>query len=301
MSLTLLTTYGWLGAFVTLWIGLCVGSFLNVVIYRYPIMLQRAWNEQAKEILRETQSRDAQDEPSEDPQLQASELETFNLSIPRSHCPGCGEMIKWWQNIPLLSWLMLGGSCAACKTKISIRYPLVELLTGLATVVVVMTFGFTWFALLACICTWLLVAALGIDFDTQLLPDQLTYPILWLGLIANGFFSGLVTLQDAVLGAVAGYLFLWGTYWVFKLLTGKEGMGYGDFKLLAGLGAWVGWQSLPSIVLLSAVLGLIYAFVQMGILRNQDRSEAIAFGPYLAIAGWIALIFFEQMLVLFAF
>ncbi|MEM7096935.1 MAG: A24 family peptidase [Pseudomonadota bacterium] len=295
MDFAVLTTYGWLGFFLTLWIGLSVGSFLNVVIYRYPIMLQREWEQQAQEILAQ-EAQEAQENLGEENQeKEEKEADLFNLAVPRSACPNCGHQITALENIPVFSWLFLRGKCSSCKTRISARYPLVELATAMATLMVISTFGFTWLGLYACLFTWLLVAAFGIDYDTQLLPDQLTYPILWLGLIANMGADKLVPLPDAVIGAIAGYLFLWGIYWIFKLLTGKEGMGYGDFKLFAALGAWMGWQMLPNIILIAAVLGLIYALTQI-VFKKQERSQPIPFGPFLAIGGWTGLVFGEQLL-----
>ena len=297
MSLDNLMTYGWLGLAVVAWLGLSIGSFLNVVIYRLPIMMERDWLRQAQEILREANS----DQPAIEPDPSDDEQQaTFNLMLPRSRCPNCEHLITAWQNVPLLSWIFLRGKCASCKTPISARYPVVELLTALATLSVIVCFGFTSLGLGACLLTWLLIAAFGIDFDTKLLPDQLTYPILWLGLLTNTIISGPVPLHDAVIGAIAGYLFLWGTYWAFKLVTGKEGMGYGDFKLFAGLGAWLGWQALPSIILIAAVFGLIYAGTQI-VGKKQTSAEPIAFGPFLAFAGWVTLLFRDTVLALFAF
>ena len=277
----LLLAYGWQGLVLATWVTLSVGSFLNVVIYRYPIILDREWRSQAREIL----------------ELEPERQEKFNLSVPRSRCPSCGTQITWYQNIPVLSWLFLRGKCANCQAPISARYPFVELATALLSLAVLATFGFTLFGFAATIFTWLLIALTMIDYDTKLLPDQLTYPVLWLGLLVSTF-GGVVYLPDAVIGAIAGYLFLWSTYWAFKLLTGKEGMGYGDFKLLAALGAWLGWQALPSIILLSAVVGLIYAGGRI-ILRRQSREDAIPFGPFLAIAGWVTLMFRDTVLGLF--
>ncbi len=276
MSLELLTAYGWLGWLLALWVGLSVGSFLNVVIYRYPVMLEREWRAQAREIL---------EEPAED-----AADETFNLAVPGSRCPACGHKIRAWENIPVISWLVLRGRCSACGTRISFRYPGIELLTGIMTLAVLATFGFTSTGYAACLLTWLLVAATFIDYDTKLLPDQLTYPVLWLGLFCNAFLIPIVPIGDAIAGALAGYLFLWGTYWAFKLITGKEGMGYGDFKLLAGLGAWMGWQALPHILLIAAVLGLIYAGSRI-FSKKQTRQDSIPFGPFLAGAGWVVLLF----------
>ena len=278
-----LLSYGWAGLILALWFGLAVGSFLNVVIYRLPIMLERQWNADSRMQLE--LPADSQEEP-------------FNLWQPRSRCPQCAAPIKALQNIPVVSWLMLRGRCASCRARIPVRYPLVELLTAAATLLVISVYGFTWLGLAAVICTWVLIAATFIDFDTQLLPDALTLPLLWLGLLTNAFGNGITTLQSAVIGAVAGYLFLWSTYWGFKLATGKEGMGYGDFKLLAAIGAWLGWQALPATMLLAAVLGLVYAAATF-LVGARGRAQPIPFGPFLASAGWVCLLFRDTVLTFF--
>ena len=264
-----------LGTFL---IGLLVGSFLNVLIYRLPTMMQRDWREQASEILGlPTEPRPA----------------TFNLVLPNSSCPHCSHEIKPWENIPVISYLFLRGKCSSCKAPISMRYPLVELACGLLSAFIAWHFGFTWQAGAMLLLTWGLLAMSLIDVDHQLLPDSLVLPLLWLGLIANSF--GLFTsLEDALWGAIAGYLSLWSVYWLFKLVTGKEGMGYGDFKLLAMLGAWGGWQVLPLTILLSSLVGAVLGLIMLR-LRNAETSTPIPFGPYLAIAGWIALIWGEQI------
>jgi len=285
MSFDLLTTYGWQGVVLFVWVALAIGSFLNVVIYRVPVMLQREWEDQARSIL-EIETPDG------------TETEPFNLVAPRSRCPKCSHQITAVENIPVLSWLVLRGKCAACSARIPFRYPAVEMLTAICSVAIITLFGFTWFGLLACVFTWMLISLTFIDYDTTLLPDQITYPLLWLGLIANGFFTGIVPLHDAIAGAIAGYLFLWCTYWVFKLLSGKEGMGYGDFKLLAALGAWLGWQALPTIVVIAAVLGLLYAVIRIFTAR-QTSSEPIPFGPFLASAGWATLVIRDTFLAVF--
>ncbi|MFZ3154802.1 prepilin peptidase [Pseudomonas sp.] len=259
-------------------IGLLIGSFLNVVVYRLPIMMQRDWREQAREIL---------ELPGE------AQTATFNLVLPNSSCPHCAHEIKPWENIPLISYLFLRGKCSSCKAPISLRYPLVELSCGLLSGFIAWHFGFTWQAGGMLLLTWGLLAMSLIDADHQLLPDSLVLPLLWLGLIANSF--GLFTsLGDALWGAVAGYLSLWSVYWLFKLVTGKEGMGYGDFKLLAMLGAWGGWQVLPLTILLSSLVGAVLGLIMLR-LRNAETSTPIPFGPYLAIAGWIALLWGEQI------
>ncbi|WP_415753513.1 prepilin peptidase [Pseudomonas leptonychotis] len=263
---------------VSLLLGLLIGSFLNVVVYRLPKMMQRDWREQAREIL---------ELPAE------AQAATFNLVLPNSSCPHCAHEIKPWENIPVISYLFLRGKCSSCKAPISPRYPLVELTCGLLSAYIAWHFGFTWQAGGMLLLTWGLLAMSLIDADHQLLPDSLVLPLLWLGLIANNF--GLFTsLEDALWGAIAGYLSLWSVYWLFKLVTGKEGMGYGDFKLLAMLGAWGGWQVIPLTILLSSLVGAVLGLLMLR-LRNAETSTPIPFGPYLAIAGWIALLWGEQI------
>jgi len=258
-------------------LGLLVGSFLNVVIHRLPIMMQRDWRAQAREFL----------------QLPAEPVSTFNLVLPHSHCPHCDHQIRAWENIPLVSWLALRGKCSSCRAPISARYPLVELLCGLLSAYVAWHFGFSWQAGAMLLLTWGLLAMSMIDVDHQLLPDSIVLPLLWLGLIVNSF--GLfASLPDALWGAVAGYLSLWSVYWMFKLVTGKEGMGYGDFKLLAMLGAWGGWQVLPLTILLSSVVGAVLGTIMLR-LQKAESGTAIPFGPYLAIAGWIALLWGDRI------
>ena len=256
-------------------LGLLVGSFLNVVIYRLPIMLERSWQQEYRDYFGESSA-------------DTTPAARFNLMIPRSACPHCGHPISALENIPLVSWLWLRGRCRACQAPISARYPLVELLTGLATACVAWHFNPGCPLLGALGLTWTLIALTFIDLDKMLLPDQLTLPLLWAGLLLN-LIGGLAPLQDAVIGAIAGYLLLWSLYWSFKLLTGKEGMGYGDFKLLAALGAWLGWQSLPLILILSSVVGAV-AGISLMLLRRHQQGNPIPFGPYLAMAGWIALL-----------
>ncbi len=258
-------------------LGLLVGSFLNVVIHRLPIMMQRDWRAQAREFL----------------ELPGEPAATFNLVLPHSHCPHCDHEIRPWENIPLVSWLALRGKCSSCKAPISKRYPLVELACGLLSAYVAWHFGFTWQAGAMLLLTWGLLAMSMIDVDHQLLPDSIVLPLLWLGLLVN-LFGLFTTLPDAVWGAVAGYLSLWSVYWLFKLVTGKEGMGYGDFKLLAMLGAWGGWQVLPLTILLSSVVGAVLGTIMLRV-QKADSGTAIPFGPYLAIAGWIALLWGDQI------
>lgn len=259
-------------------LGLIVGSFLNVLIHRLPIMLDRDWTTQSRAML------GLPPEP---------KGPAYNLLLPHSECPRCSHKIRAWENIPVISYLMLRGKCAECRAKISLRYPLVELATGILSAFVVYHFGLSWQAGAFLVLTWGLLAMSLIDADHQLLPDVLVLPLLWLGLIVNG--QGLFTdLYDALWGAVAGYLSLWLVYWAFKLITGKEGMGYGDFKLLAMLGAWGGWQILPLTILLSSLVGAILGVVMLK-MRNAQTSTPIPFGPYLAIAGWIALLWGDQI------
>lgn len=256
-------------------IGLLIGSFLNVVIHRLPQMMMRQFRAEVQLNWPQLKL------PAEQPQLPA----VYNLVVPNSGCPACGAAIKPWDNIPVISWLLLRGKCRQCLAPISGRYPLVELLTGLAFGWCAFHFGWSLALAGSLIFTALLIALIFIDIDEMLLPDQLTLPLLWLGLLFN-LQGTYVSLPEAVIGAVAGYLSLWSVYWAFKLLTGKEGMGYGDFKLLAALGAWMGWQQLPLIILLSSAVGAAFGIAT---LLRRGESRPIPFGPYLAIAGWIAL------------
>jgi leader peptidase (prepilin peptidase)/N-methyltransferase len=258
-------------------LGLLVGSFLNVVIYRLPKMMERDWHCQCAELRGE----------------EATASEALSLAKPRSRCPNCGHAITVLENIPVLSWLFLRGRCSDCRAPISIRYPMVEALTGLLTAFAAAHFGFGWTAAGAIFLLWCLIALTFIDFDTQLLPDSITLPLLWAGLLFN--LSGTFTdLQSAVLGAIIGYLALWSVYWGFKLTTGKEGMGYGDFKLLGALGAWLGWQMLPLVILLSSLVGAVVG-IALIVLAKQGRNVPIPFGPYLATAGLIALFWGKEL------
>lgn len=260
--------------FTVLVLSLLVGSFLNVVILRLPIMMFRAFKQDCQEA-----------ELPKHPALDDLAL-PYNLIKPDSHCPQCAAPVRAWQNIPVISWLLLGGKCAGCEQKISIRYPMVELVTGLLSAALVWIFPWGWQLAAMLVFTWLLISMSMIDIDYQILPDSLTLGLLWLGLIVNSF--GLFTdLQSAVWGAVFGYLSLWSVYWLFKLATGKEGMGFGDFKLLAALGAWLGATSLPLIILLSSVVGAVVGIAGI-IILGRDKNLPIPFGPYLAAAGWIA-------------
>jgi leader peptidase (prepilin peptidase)/N-methyltransferase len=265
--------------------GLVVGSFLNVVIHRLPIMMQRRWRRDCVEYL--VDSGDLNADKKNQP------VEQFDLVVPRSACPHCGHKITALENIPIVSYLVLRGRCRECQHPISIRYPAVELLCGLMAVVVAWQFGVTWQALFGFGLTASLIALTFIDLDHQYLPDDITLPLLWFGLLINiqGVFTDLVS---AVIGATAGYLVLWSVYKIFKKLTGKEGMGYGDFKLLAALGAWLGWQALPAIILLSSLVGAVIG-ISLIAFRKHERSIPIPFGPYLAMAGWIYLIWGPQI------
>ncbi|HEY2274552.1 MAG TPA: A24 family peptidase [Steroidobacteraceae bacterium] len=267
-------------------LGLAVGSFLNVVIYRLPLMLDREWRAQCAELA----GHDAHSTTAA-----GDAAEPFNLVVPRSACPSCKAPITALQNIPLLSWLLLRGRCAHCGAPISVRYPMVELLTGVLSGWVAARFGFGLAALAALLLTWFLIALTFIDIDRQLLPDSLTLPLLWLGLTlslwgAQGDAAVPVDVRSSLIGAVAGYLSLWSVYHLFRLVTGKEGMGYGDFKLLAALGAWLGWQMLLPVILIAAVVGAVVGILILAI-RRQSRATPIAFGPFLAAAGWLALMF----------
>jgi leader peptidase (prepilin peptidase)/N-methyltransferase len=262
-------------------IGLLVGSFLNVVIYRLPVMMEREWKSECKLIL-------DPDSPDEEP------AEPFNLAFPNSHCPNCDAPIRAWQNIPVISYVLLRGQCANCKVSISARYPIIEAVTALMSAIIAWQLGASLEMLAALFFTWSLIALTMIDADHKLLPDQITLPLLWAGLLLNSF-SLFVPLYDAVWGAIGGYLSLWSVYWLFKILTGKDGMGYGDFKLLAALGAWLGWQSLLVIILLSSLVGAIVGSIIL-LANKQGRNTAIPFGPYLAAAGWIAFLWGDQII-----
>ena len=267
-------------------LGLVVGSFLNVVIYRVPLMLDREWRAQCAELA---------GHDSHSTTAAAAAAEPFNLVVPRSACPACKAPIGALENIPVLSWLFLRGRCAHCGAPISLRYPLVELLTGVLSACVAAQFGFGFAALAALVLTWFLIALTFIDIDHQLLPDGLTLPLLWLGLTLSlwgppGGTALPVDVRSSLIGALAGYLSLWSVYHLFRLVTGKEGMGYGDFKLLAALGAWLGWQMLLPVILMAAVVGAAVGIAMLAI-RRQSRATPIAFGPFLAAAGWLALMF----------
>ena len=283
MTLTdFFATYPMLLVAISLVFGLLVGSFLNVVIYRLPLMMQAEWTQQCSELLE-----------IENPSKPSASESSFNLAVPNSHCPKCKHEISALENIPVFSWLFLGGKCRHCQASISARYPIMEAFTGLITALVVFQFGFTWLTLAVLFLSWSLIVLTMIDFDHQLLPDDITLPLLWLGLVINSL--GLITsLEQAVWGAIVGYAILWGVYWLFKLVTGKEGMGYGDFKLLAALGAWMGWQSLPVIILLSSFVGAVVG-LSLIVIKGRDKNIPIPFGPYLASAGFLALLWGDEL------
>lgn len=279
-------------------LGLLVGSFLNVVAYRLPLMLEHAWIQDAKYITAIIAAGHSLIRPRPlefEQNLPTPEQPPVTLSKPRSHCPKCKTQIKAWQNIPLLSYLFLRGQCAqpACDAKIPKRYFAVELVTGLASFIVAQHFGLSIACAAALILTWSLIALTLIDFDTQLLPDQIVLPLIWLGIIIN-YFEILVIFDQAVLGAIAGYMSLWSIFHIFKWLTGKDGMGFGDFKLFAALGAWLGVAALPAILMLASLVGSIVGLALI-VFKNHHRQQPIAFGPYLAVAGWLAMIFASQI------
>jgi len=261
-------------------LSLTIGSFLNVVIYRFPKMLEQGWYAECREFLA--------DEVNDIPEKKQANI---TLSTPNSTCPKCDHQIRFYENIPIISWVFLKGKCSACKNSISARYPLIEATTALLSVVIASHFGVTYLTLFALILTWGLVSLTMIDFDHMLLPDQITYPLLWLGLLVN-LSGSIVPLEQAVIGAVAGYMSLFTVMWLFKLITGKQGMGHGDFKLLAVFGAWLGWQLLPLLILMASAVGAIIG-ISLMVFNNHQRQQPIPFGPYLAIAGWICLLWGE--------
>ena len=260
-------------------LGLMVGSFLNVVIHRLPKMMEIGWQQQCAELSGKTPLSHAEDEP--------AHISPYNLIVPRSACPHCNHVISAWENIPIVSYLLLRGKCRGCGAAISPRYPIIEAVSGMLCAYAAWHFGFGWAAIGALLLIWALLALTAIDFDTQLLPDDITLPLLWAGLLFN-LFGVFTDLHSAVLGAVIGYLALWAVYWLFKLAPGKEGMGYGDFKLLAAMGAWLGWQMLPLIILLSSLVGAL-AGITLIVALKHGRPLPIPFGPYLAGGGLIAL------------
>ncbi len=280
LTLTQLPTPIVVVAAITL--GLLVGSFLNVVILRLPKMMENEWKNDCCELLNIKNE---------------SAKTTFNLGFPNSHCPNCNHKIRAWENIPVISYLFLKGQCSSCKSSISIRYPIIELISGLLAGYVIYFYGATPQGLTALLLLWALIALTAIDIDTQYLPDNITLPLLWLGLLINSF-DVFTDIYSAVYGAIAGYGILWSVYWLFKLLTGKEGMGFGDFKLLAALGAWMGWEALPVIIILSSLVGAVIGIAGI-LIQGRDKNIPIPFGPYLAIAGFITLLYGDKITQLY--
>ncbi len=261
-------------------LSLTVGSFLNVVVYRLPKMLEREWYGECREFLADEVSK-----------IPAKTIPKISLSKPDSTCPKCGHAIRFYENVPVLSWLVLGGKCSQCKNAISKRYPIVELSTAILSLVVAQVYGVSIFTVFMLLLTWGLISLTLIDLDHMLLPDQIVLPFLWLGLLFN-IDAGFVTLDQAVIGAAAGYMSLYSVFWLFKLLTGKEGMGHGDFKLFALFGAWIGWQLLPLLILMASVVGAIVG-ISLMVFKGHKREQAIPFGPYIAVAGWITILWGE--------
>jgi len=268
--------------------SLFVGSFLNVVIHRLPIMMENAWRRECAELLdcdtKASGSNSSLDQP-------------FNLVVPRSRCPACNSPVKAWQNIPVLSYVILGGKCSSCKAPISLQYPAVEIVTALLSALVAIKFGVSLQTVAGVLLTWSLVALTVIDFKSTLLPDDITLPMVWLGLIMS-LVPVFVGAPEAIVGAAVGYLSLWSVYQLFKLVTGKEGMGYGDFKLMAVFGAWFGWQAIPSIILLSSVVGAAVG-ITLVLTLGRDKNVPIPFGPYLAAAGWLAMLYGDNLKALY--
>jgi len=263
-------------------LSLLIGSFLNVVVYRLPKMMQNGWYQDCREFLAD-----------EIKDIPAKKIDKLTLSTPDSTCPKCDHKIRFYENIPVISWLLLKGKCSQCKNSISIRYPLVETSTALLSLVIACKYGPTAEAALLLLLTWGLICLTLIDFDHMLLPDQIVLPLLWLGLLVN-INTTFVALDDAVIGAAVGYGSLFSVFWLFKLLTGKEGMGHGDFKLFALFGAWIGWQLLPVLILMASVVGAIIG-ISLMLFKNHQREQAIPFGPYLAIAGWISILWGKEI------
>jgi len=264
-------------------ISLAIGSFLNVVIYRFPKMLEQGWYDECRGFL--------SDELDKTKQPKASDK--ISLSKPNSSCPKCGHSIRFYENIPVISWLFLKGKCSSCQSNISIRYPLIEATTALLSVLIASKYGVSLQTLFLLILTWGLISLTMIDFDHMLLPDQITLPLMWLGLLVNTTAT-FVSLEDAVIGAAAGYMSLFSIFWLFKLLTGKEGMGFGDFKLVAVFGAWMGWQLLPLLILMASFVGA-FVGISLMVFKNHQREQAIPFGPYLAVAGWVTLLWGQSI------
>jgi leader peptidase (prepilin peptidase)/N-methyltransferase len=287
----LFTYYPWLFPVFAAIFGLLIGSFLNVVIHRLPIMMERQWKADCIECFPEF-DKETKQEKSNPPSASTA---VFNLSVPRSRCPHCQHAITMWENIPVISWLVLKGKCSACGVKISARYPTIELLTAVMTTIIAIMLPPSLWAIAVIFFSFALIALTFIDIDTMLLPDQITLPLMWAGIAAALVGLSPVSLQDAIIGAMVGYLSLWSLFWCFKLITGKEGMGYGDFKLLAALGAWLGWQSLPFVVLLSSLVGAVCGIILLRVQRS-DSQTPFSFGPYLAMAGWISILWGDQII-----
>lgn len=281
----LLTLTPWLFPVGAAIFGLLIGSFLNVVIYRLPVMMERQWQAECAESFPDAFPSTAAD---------SAEQAPFNLSVPRSRCPHCQHAISAWENIPVISWLLLKGRCRHCQAPISARYPAIETFTALVALTVALVLPTSEWAIAVIFFSFALIALAFIDIDNMLLPDSITLPLMWAGILLALLGYSPVSLQDAVIGAMAGYLALWSVYWLFKLITGKEGMGYGDFKLLAALGAWLGWQLLPFVVLTSSLLGAVCGLIMMR-MQQSDSQTPFSFGPYLALAGWIAILWGEPL------
>ncbi|BBB25521.1 prepilin peptidase [Amphritea japonica] len=283
MLFELIAANTWLSVSVAFGFALLIGSFLNVVIHRLPLMMEHEWQLMAAEAANNNTTDTGTTEHPKEPAT------VYNLAQPASTCPTCGHLIHWYENIPLISYfLILGGKCSSCKTPISLRYPLIELITAAISAAIIYLYGFNLVAFSIVFFSWCLIALTAIDIDHQLLPDKITLPLLWIGLILNSF-DYFTSLPSALWGAVLGYLSLWSVYWLFKLITGKEGMGYGDFKLLAALGAWAGADMLPLIILASSLIGAVVGGLMIAFSRHESQTP-IPFGPYLAGAGWIALL-----------
>ena len=261
--------------------SLMVGSFLNVIIYRLPIIMEREWKTQCQEFLGH-------------PDTETLPVERYNLVVPRSRCPHCNHLIGAWENVPVISYLLQKGRCRHCGKPISMRYPVIEALTAVLSVMVIHNFGLTWSSMYLLVLTWGLISLSFIDLDHHLLPDNLTLPLMWLGLLIAVFGIGVVDLKSAIVGTMIGYVSLWTIFQLFRLATGKEGMGYGDFKLLAVFGAWLGWQQLPLIILLASFVGAVVGVLNI-LIRKQDKNQPIPFGPFLCTAGFIAMLWGEQI------
>lgn len=277
-------SHPWLFPTLATIFGLIIGSFLNVVIYRLPQMMENAWKQELVEAF-----------PEQNITLNSEQM--LNLSLPHSFCPHCHAKIRPWHNIPVLGWILLRGKCYDCKKPISIRYPLVELLGAGSSYLIASHFGLSGYSIALLFLSYCLIAASFIDFDTMLLPDNITLPLMWAGIVLAISGVSPVSLHDSVLGAIFGYMSLWTLYWLFRILTGKDGMGYGDFKLLAALGAWLGWQMLPLIVFISSLLGAIVG-ITMLLIQRKKFENTFPFGPYLALAAWIVLLWHKQILIL---